>query len=51
MRGVAEEKIPEDPGIAKIDAKQTDGMNSISAIVWFSLATAAMLILGYLRAS
>jgi len=50
MRRSAEEKSPEDAGIARyIDQRETDGMNSASTVVWFSLAMAAVLILTYLR--
>jgi len=51
MRRVAEEKSPRDVGSANVDARVTDRTNSVSAIVWFSLAMPAVLILTYLRAS
>jgi hypothetical protein len=51
MRRVAEEKISKDAGIANIGERETDGLIGFSAMVWFSLAMAAVLILTYLRVS
>jgi len=51
MRRVAEEKISKDAGIANIGERETDGVIGFSAMVWFSLAMAAVLILTYLRVS
>jgi hypothetical protein len=42
MRGVAEEKSPEDAGIARyIDERETYEPQVVSAVVWFGLAIAA----------
>jgi hypothetical protein len=45
MRRIAEEKSSE---VASIDEDEAYRMDSVSAIVWFSLAITAALILTYL---
>ena len=34
-----------------VDERETDGVNRLNAVLWFSFATAALLLLACLRAS
>jgi hypothetical protein len=52
MPRLAEEKRPKTAAFARYaDERETDEMSSVSAIVWFGFAIAAVLILACLRAS
>jgi hypothetical protein len=52
MKRPVEDKSPVAMAVARyVDQRETDGVNRLSAFLWFSFATAALLILACLRAS